>query len=103
MALAQLLVASLAYALGGLFMKQSAGLTHAGPTAAFLLLFAGGSVVQALGMRQGDLGPAYIFVLGVEAVITAILSALYLRESYSASRLAAISVVIAGILWLRQT
>jgi multidrug transporter EmrE-like cation transporter len=103
MAFAQLLLASFAYSIGGLFMKQSAGLSHAGPTAVFLALFAGGAILQALGMRHGDLGPAYIFVLGVEALITLLLSALYLQESYSASRLAAIAMVVVGIVWLRRS
>jgi multidrug transporter EmrE-like cation transporter len=103
MALAQLLFAATAFALGGLFMKLSAGLTHGGATAAFVALFVTGAIVQALGMQRADLGPSYIFVLGVEALLTVLLSAFYLHESYSASRLAAILLVVIGIAWLRQT
>lgn len=103
MALVLLVAASLAYAVGGLFMKQSDGLTHLVPTLVFLALFAGGASLQALGMRHGDMGVAYVLVLGVEAVFAVALSAVVLHEGYSASRLAAVALVLIGIAWLRRT
>src|SRR5260370_42437736 len=103
MALIQLVLASAAYAAGGLFMKQSAGLSRPRPTIAFLALFAGGATLQAAGMKSADLGVSYIFVLGVEALMTVLLSMFYLHESYRPSRIAAIALVIVGILWLRRT
>ncbi|MFN7916249.1 MAG: SMR family transporter [Vicinamibacterales bacterium] len=103
MALFQLVAASLAYAAGGLFMKQSDGLTRLLPTAAFLALFATGASLQALGMRNSDMGVSYVFVLGVEAVAAVALSAFVLEERYSASRLAAVVLVLIGIAWLRRT
>jgi hypothetical protein len=42
-------------------------------------------------------------VLGLEAVLAVMLSASYLHESYSTSRLAAITMVVVGIVWLRST
>ncbi len=103
MALLLLVAASIAYAVGGLFMKQSDGLAHAMPTLAFLGLFAVGAALQALGMRQADMGVSYVFVLGVEAVAAVVLSAVVLRESYSVSRIAAIALVLIGIAWLRRS
>src|SRR5712692_11915812 len=103
MALAQLLIASAAYALGGLFMKLSAGLSRPWPAVAFALLFLGGAMLQALGMRNTDLGASYVFVLGVEALIAVGLSVVYLHESYPPSRIAAVLVVVVGVAWLRRT
>lgn len=103
MAFLLLVLASIAYAVGGLFMKQSAGVTHVWPSAAFLALFAAGAVLQALGMTQADMGVSYVFVLGVEAICAVLLSAVVLHESYSPSRLAAIALVVIGIAWLRAT
>jgi multidrug transporter EmrE-like cation transporter len=103
MALAELLIASAVYSAGGLFMKLSAGVSRPWPTVAFLGLFAAGAVLQALGMRDADLGASYIFVLGMEAVVTVLLSALFLREGFPPARIAAIVVVLAGIAWLRRT
>jgi len=103
MALIQLVLASAAYAVGGLFMKQSAGLSRPRATIAFLGLFAGGATLQAAGMKSADLGVSYIFVLGVEALMTVLLSMFYLHESYTPSRIAAITLVVVGIAWLRRT
>jgi multidrug transporter EmrE-like cation transporter len=99
----QLVLASAAYSVGGLFMKLSAGLSRPWPTAAFLGLFVAGALLQAVGMRQADLGVSYIFVLGVEALATVLLSVFYLQESYPPSRIAAIALVVVGIAWLRRT
>ncbi len=103
MALAQLLLASIAYAVGGLFMKLSAGLSRPWPTVAFTLLFLCGAMLQSLGMRNADMGVSYVFVLGVEALVAVGLSAAYLHESFSPSRIAAVMLVVAGVVWLRRT
>jgi small multidrug resistance pump/quaternary ammonium compound-resistance protein SugE len=103
MALLQLILASAAYAAGGLFMKASDGLTHRAPVALFVALFAGGSLLQALGMRNTDLGVGYIFVLGVEAVLAMALSVLYFHERLTIARAAAVALVVVGIVWLRRT
>mgnify|MGYP003299445846 CR=1 FL=1 len=73
-----LIVASALYAIGGLFMKLSSGMSRPAPTVAFLMLFVGGAVFQALGMRRTDLVVSYIFVLGAEALV-AVLSLLVRR------------------------
>ena len=97
-----LLSAAVAYAVGGLFMKQSAGATRVVPTLVFLLLFVGGAVLQAVAMRKADMGVSYVVVLGMEAVAAVVLSAVVLREPWTASRIAAMLVVLAGIAWLRR-
>ena len=102
MALFMLIAASVVYAVGGLFMKQSDGVTRLMPTLAFLVLFACGASMQAIGMKQADMGVSYVFVLGVEAIAAVLLSAVVLGETYSASRLGAIALVLIGIAWLRR-
>jgi hypothetical protein len=62
-----MLVLASAYAVGGIFMKKSDG---RGPVAAFVVLFASGSLLQALGMGSADLSVSYIIVLGVDAVLS---------------------------------
>lgn len=95
-------LAALAYALGGLFMKQSDGVTRVAPTLAFLGLFVSGAVLQALGMRHAEMGLSYVFVLGLEAIAAVVLSAWVLNEQYTASRLFAIALIVVGIAWLRR-
>lgn len=96
-----LTAAALAFSAGGLFMKLSAGLTRPVPTATFIVLFVAGAIVQALAMRRSDLGVTYVFVLGLEAIITVLLSAWMLHETYSPQRLGAIALVVVGIALLR--
>jgi len=103
MQLLELLVASAAYATGGLFMKFSAGLSRPLPVIAFALLFLLGAALQALGMRRADLGAAYIFVLGAEAGLTVVFSVFVLRESFSIMRAGAILMIIAGVTVLWNT
>jgi len=103
LAFLQLVNASIAYAIGGICMKLSAGLTRPLPTVALYALFFFGASLQTLGMRRADLGVAYIVVLGLEAVAALALSVLVLGETCSPSRLGAVVVVVAGIAWLRHT
>jgi quaternary ammonium compound-resistance protein SugE len=103
MPLLLLVLASVAYACGGLFMKQSDGASQLPATLIFVALFAGGALLQSIGMKQADMGVSYVFVLGVEAVAAVLLSALVLHESYTPARLAAIALVVVGIVWLRRT
>ncbi len=84
-------------------MKLSAALTRPGPTFGLFALFVLGAALQALAMRRAELGTAYIFVLGAEAVITVLLSVYVLGESCPPARIAAIVLVVAGIAWLRST
>jgi multidrug transporter EmrE-like cation transporter len=103
MTLLMLITASVTYAVGGLLMKQSAGVTRLVPTAGFLALFAAGATLQALAMKQADMGVSYVFVLGLEAIAAVVLSAFILHEDYSPSRLAAVAVVVVGVVWLRHS
>jgi multidrug transporter EmrE-like cation transporter len=96
-----LVLAAMAFSTGGLFMKLSSGITRPGPTAAFIALFVTGALLQALAMRRAELGVSYVFVLGLEAVITVLLSILLLHENFPPQRIAAVILVVAGIAWLR--
>jgi multidrug transporter EmrE-like cation transporter len=98
-----LVLAALGFAVGGLFMKLSNGLTRPGPSGVSLLLFLAAAVAQALGMRRTDLNVSYIFVLGLEAAFTTMLSVWFLREACPPQRIAAIVLVIVAIAWLRST
>ena len=96
-----LIVASLAYAVGGLFMKASDGVTRLLPTATFIALFIVGAIAQARGMRHADLSTSYVLVLGIEAVAAVLLGTLVLHESLGAARIAATLLVVGGVAWLR--
>src|SRR5437868_14224395 len=96
-----LLIAAAFFAVGGLFMKQSLGLSRPVPTAAFLLLFCAGAALQAFAMRSGELGISYVFVLGAEALLTMLFSVWVFGESCPPGRIGAVTLVLTGIVWLR--
>jgi multidrug transporter EmrE-like cation transporter len=103
MSLGLLVVASIAYAVGGLFMKASGGVTRINPTLGFVALFVLGALAQARGMRDADMSSSYVLVLGIEAIVAVLLGVSVLGESLTLSRLAAIACVVAGVAWLRAT
>ncbi len=97
-----LIFAAFCFALGGLFMKYSAGAARATPTLVFSALFVAGAILQAKAMRRADMGPVYIAVLGLEAVLALLLSVLVLHEHLSWPRLVAVCLIIGGMLMLRR-
>lgn len=103
MELIELILAAACFATGGLFMKKAAGVSNLLPTAAFALLFLAGAALQSVGMRRLDMGVAYIAVLGLEAALAVFLSVAVLHESYSAPRIFAVVLILAGVVLLRKS
>jgi multidrug transporter EmrE-like cation transporter len=101
--LIELVLAAACFATGGLFMKKAEGVSRMLPTAAFATLFLAGAVFQSLGMRRFELGAAYIAVLGLEAALALLLSVVVLHESYSAGKVVAIALILAGVALLRKS
>lgn len=102
MALTLSTLAALAFTLGGVFMKSADGVRHPGPTAGFVLLFGLGAALQSQAMRGADLGPTYILVLGLEALLAFGFGVVLYGESVRPARLAAVLLVVAGIALLRS-
>jgi quaternary ammonium compound-resistance protein SugE len=103
MQLLELTLASVCFAAGGVFMKWSEGATRPWPSAAFFGLFLAGAALQAIAMRETGLGVAYIFVLGLEALLAFVFSAFLFQERWPASRVVAVVLIVAGIALLRRS
>jgi quaternary ammonium compound-resistance protein SugE len=97
-----LALAALVFSFGGLAMKASAGLTRMGPSVAVFALFCAGAAFQALGMRRTEMGVAYIWVLGVEALTAFTLSWLALGERVTISKAGALLLIVGGIALLER-
>jgi multidrug transporter EmrE-like cation transporter len=89
-------VAALFFTFGGVFMKLSSGFTRLGAGAAALALFVAGAVAQTFAMKYADLGVAYVFVLGLEAVLAFCLGALFFGESVSVPKVLGVVLIIGG-------
>ena len=96
------ITAALMFAVGGLFMKYSDGMTRFVPALAVLVLFCSGATCQAIAMKRSDMGPVYIFVLGLEAVTAFLLSMAVLGERVTPARVSAVVLILAGIILLER-
>ena len=97
-----LILAALCFALGGVCMKNSAGLTSMWPSVLMSLLFLTGAALQALVMQHEEMSVAYISVLGLESLLAFAFGTLLLGEAISAHRLFAVSLIAAGVVLLHR-
>jgi multidrug transporter EmrE-like cation transporter len=98
-----LIFAAFCFAIGGLFMKSSAGATRLNPTVAFISVFIIGAVLQARAMKRSDMGVVYLAVLGLEAILALSISAMVLQEKLSWQRLIAACLIVLGVVLLRRS
>lgn len=103
MSIALFLVAAVLYAVGGLAMKWSEGLTQPGPSVGVFTCFLAGAACQAIGMKRTEMGPAYLLVLGLEAVVAAALATAVLGERLSAGKVSAMVLIVIGIALLERS
>lgn len=97
-----MVLASACFAVGGIFMKLSAGATRPGPVAAFSILFLVGALAQTKAMARAEMGVVYIAVLGLEAALALAFSTILFHEQYSRTRMLAVLLIIGGVLLLRR-
>lgn len=93
-------LAAFSFSIGGVFMKLAAGLTRPAASLALFACFVTGAACQTLAMKYADMGVAYLFVLGLEALVAFLLSVLWLHEPFSGTRVAAVILIVAGIVLL---
>jgi quaternary ammonium compound-resistance protein SugE len=96
-------LAALAFAVGGVFMKGADGVRHPWPVTAFVALFSVGAALQSLAMRGEELGVTYILVLGLEALLAFGLGVWLFGETLKVSKVVAVLLVVAGIALLRSS
>ncbi len=94
------LAASL-YVIGGVFMKLSAGLTRWLPAPSVVVVFGAGALVQAWAMKQEALGPSYVVVLGLEALLAVFAGCILFAEQMTPKMISGVVLVVLGIILLR--
>jgi multidrug transporter EmrE-like cation transporter len=97
-----LIAASLLFATGGFFMKTSSGLTRLAPSVMVFVFFCAGAACQSLAMKRADMGVAYVFVLGLEAVVAFAISVFVLHETAAPLRIVAVVLIVCGIALLNH-
>lgn len=101
MYLLMVFAAAFCFSIGGMYMKLSQGLSLLIPSLLVYTFFYAGASLQTLATNKSDLGGTYIFVLGLESVLTLLIGAMLFQENYSPLKLVGISLVVAGIIFLR--
>jgi multidrug transporter EmrE-like cation transporter len=93
--------AAIAFSVGGVCMKLSAGLSE--PLFSFLvyLLFGLGATIQTFVIYRTNLGGTYIVILGLEAVITLLFSVYFFKEEQDLIKLIGLAMIIFGVILLR--
>lgn len=95
-------LAAFLFATGGLCMKYSEGLTRLQPSLGVFLCFCAGAACQTMGMRRREMGPAYVLVLGLEAIAAVGLGVFVLGERMNGSKLAAMVLILVGMAILER-
>jgi multidrug transporter EmrE-like cation transporter len=98
-----LLMASVAFSVGGVCMKRADGVAHVGAALGMIVSFLTGAVLLSLAMRRHDLSSTYAVGLGLEAAITFLIGLAVFGESVSVGRMAGIVVTVAGVVMLEIT
>jgi multidrug transporter EmrE-like cation transporter len=96
-------VAAALYVAGGTFMKYSQGLTRLLPTLGLVTLFSAGALLQAWAMKHEALGPSYVVVLGLEALLAVIAGSVIFAEPVTVKIFFGVALVVLGIILLRMT
>ena len=91
------LTAAACFTGGGLLTKPAAGLSRIIPTVAMFGLFVIGAVLLAVAVdRDGDIGPAYLIVVGLETVLAFALGFALYDEQLTTFSLATVVLVMSG-------
>ena len=102
MYLVLVMIAAVAYTVGGIYMKLSAGLSQLVPSLFVYLFFATGASLQTLAMDKSDLGGTYILVLCLECIFALLGSVMLFKENYSFLKLLGVSLIVTGTIFLRS-
>jgi multidrug transporter EmrE-like cation transporter len=96
-----LILSSVAFGVGALFMRPTSGISRVVATIALALCFAAGGLLMATAVQRGGLSTTYLLGLGLEAVITIAIGTLLLHERLGPREWGAISLILAGLVVLK--
>jgi multidrug transporter EmrE-like cation transporter len=95
------ILASLAFAVGGACMKLSEGFTRPWPSAAVGVLFLAGAVLLGFAIGSEGLSAAYTIGLGVEATVSIALGRWMFGEHLTRPQLLGVLLILAGVVSVR--
>lgn len=94
--------AALSFAVGSAFMKASDGMMRSWPALAMYVTFAAGATFQALALREAELGVAYMFSLGLEALLVFVFGQFVFAEAVSLSKVLGVASIVIGMVLMHR-
>jgi len=100
-ALATIIIGSLAFSIGGAFVRLSDGFTKFWPSViAACFVIGAGFLTRAV--HHGGLSSTYVIGLGIEAVISVAIGLALLGERLSVAQTVGIAIIILGLVAMKQ-
>ncbi len=100
--MASIIIGSLAFSVGGAFMRQSDGFTKLWPSLAIAACFVIGAAFLARAVNRGGLSTTFVIGLGIEAVISVGIGLALLGERLTGPQAAGIAIILVGLVTLKH-
>jgi multidrug transporter EmrE-like cation transporter len=99
---ATIIIGSLAFSVGGAFMRQSDGFTKFWPSVVIAACFVVGAGFLARAVNRGGLSTTFVIGLGIEAVISVGIGLVLLGEHLTVPQSAGIAIILVGLATLKH-
>jgi small multidrug resistance pump len=100
--MATIIIGSVAFSVGGAFMRLSEGFTRLWPSVIVATCFVVGAGFLAKAVNRGGLSTTYVIGLGLEALISVGIGLALLGERLTASQTAGIAIILVGLATLKH-
>ena len=100
--MATIIIGSLAFSVGGAFMRQSDGFTKFWPSVVIAACFVVGAGFLARAVNRGGLSTTFVIGLGIEAVISVGIGLVLLGEHLTGPQSAGIAIILVGLATLKH-
>jgi multidrug transporter EmrE-like cation transporter len=100
--MASIIMGSLAFSIGGAFMRFSDGFTRFWPSVLIAACFVIGAGFLTKAVERGGLSTTYVVGLGIEAVISVAIGMALLGERLTVAQTAGIAIILIGLATLKH-
>jgi small multidrug resistance pump len=100
--MATIIIGSVAFSIGGAFMRLSEGFTRLWPSLVVATCFVVGAGFLAKAVNRGGLSTTYVVGLGLEALISVGIGLALLGERLTVAQTAGIAIILVGLATLKH-
>ena len=100
--MATIIIGSVAFSIGGAFMRLSDGFTRLWPSVIVATCFVVGAGFLAKAVNRGGLSTTYVIGLGLEALISVGIGLALLGERLTVAQTAGIAIILVGLATLKH-